>query len=109
MHQQQGLTHLDRADLERELATIFSRWEPGWLQRVEFSAWAWVVAGSAELTITQQDKRLAIERLRAERDTIHRGLADILLSTSVVNLKLVAQRSFLDWLAAQLEQSRVAA
>lgn len=104
----QGFQHLDQSQLDLQLEAIFRHWEATGLQRAEFIGWAWVVAAAADHSASQCQE-MAVDQLRRERDQLHHELTDRLMKTSVVNLRLVSQRMFLDWLATQLEPARAAA
>jgi hypothetical protein len=104
----QGFEHFRRDELDLQLSAIFRHWEATTLERAEFIGWAWVVAGAADQS-ARDDRSQAVTQLRQERDTLHTELAEMLLRTSLVNLRLISQRMFLDWLAERLEASRAAA
>jgi hypothetical protein len=104
----QGFEHLDRDALDLQLSAIFRHWEATILERAEFIGWAWVVAGAADHSASE-DRAQAVTQLREERDAIHSSLAETLMRTSLVNLRLISQRMFLDWLAERLDASRAAA
>lgn len=104
----QGFRFLSREELDLQLSAMLWRWEASSLERTEFVGWAWVVATAADHS-AQEDRGAAVAQLRAERDTIHQGLAEMLLSTSLLDPRLVSQRMFLDWLGDRLERASRAA
>lgn len=104
----QGLQFLTRDELDLQLAAIFRHWAATPLERADFIGWAWVVAAASDNSACE-DRAQAVALLRDERDAIHRGLAERLVNTSLVDLQLISQRMFLDWLAERIESSRVAA
>jgi|GEM_PF-4498557 hypothetical protein len=104
----QGFQLLNRNELDVELATIFRHWDAEPLQRAEFVGWAWVVASASDMSASE-NRAAAAELLRAERDSLHRLLADRLMSTSTMSLELVSRRMFLDWLQERLGVQRDAA
>ncbi|MDP1827259.1 MAG: hypothetical protein Q8L48_28555 [Archangium sp.] len=104
----QGFQILKRTELDAELSNLFRRWDAAPQERAEFVGWAWVVAASADFS-AMENRAIASELLRSERDLIHAKLTEKLHSTSSIDLHLVSRRMFLDWLAGELLRERVAA
>jgi hypothetical protein len=104
----QGFQFLNRDQLDLQLSAVFRHWEATTLERADFIGWAWVVAGAADHSASE-DRAQAVAQLREERDALHRELAETLLRTSLIDLRLISQRMFLDWLAELLESARIAA
>ena len=104
----QDFQHLTRTALDHQLAMIFRHWDAQPLQRAEFVGWAWVVAAASDFTASE-DAQAAARQVRAERDELHRQLAEKLQRTATVDLELVARRMFLDWLCSELQTARAAA
>lgn len=104
----QGFQILNRTELDAELSNLFRRWDASPQERAEFVGWAWVVAAAADFS-AMENRSIASELLRSERDLAHAMLAEKLHHTCSVDLHLVSKRMFLDWLAGELLRERAAA
>ncbi len=105
---QTRLKLLHSRDLDAQLTKILARWDGTPEEHLAFIDWAVEVAMEAELAATE-DLGRAVRALRSERDFTHGRIAEQLLRTSTIDLKLVSKRTFFEWLSGELEPRRQAA
>ncbi len=95
--------HFESADIERAVTGILNRWEATPEAHETFRGWAWVVASVAE-TYASENLEACEELLEAEKQAIHRIIAERLHLIHSVSEELVSKRAFLEFLEAALHR-----
>jgi hypothetical protein len=95
------------SQIEQTLDGILRRWEATPEAHETFRGWAWVVASVAE-TYASENLQACEELLEAEKQAIHRIIAERLHFIHSVSEELVSKRTFLEFLEHSLQRSHVA-